>query len=221
MLEKFQRQDIENLKSYGLSFEQPWMVVDYFEKLVAEYFGAKYAVAVDCCTHGLELCLRLLPKHKTITKIPAHTYMSVPMTFEILNIPYQLVDLDWQEFYHLDPYPIIDAATQWRKNSYIPGTYTVISFQFQKHLSIGKGGMILLDHQGHYEILQKMTRDGRDRTLRHDVDNVNSVGFHYHMTPEDAARGINLFMQTKDSNWQPWGHSNYTDLRLKDVFCGK
>lgn len=221
MPSNLQRQDIQYLKSYGLSFEQPWMVVDYFEKIIANYFGSKYAVAVDCCTHGIELCLRLLPRHNTITKIPAHTYMSVPMTFEILNIPYQLVDLNWYESYQLDPYPIIDAATQWRENSYIPGTYTVISFQFQKHLSIGKGGMILLDHYDHYEILQKMTRDGRDRKLKHDVDNVKTIGFHYHMTPEDAARGINLFIETKDNDWKAWGHDNYTDLRLKGVFRGK
>lgn len=221
MLNKLQRKDIQHLESYGLSFSQPWMVVDHFEKLVAAYFGSKYAVAVDCCTHGIELCLRLLPRHGMITKIPSHTYMSVPMTFEILNIPYQFVDTKWQEFYQLDPYPIIDAATQWRENSYIAGTYTIISFQFQKHLSIGKGGMILLDHHDHYEMLQKMTRDGRDRTIRHDVDNVKTIGFHYHMTPEDAARGIDLFMQTKDLEWNAWGWSNYTDLRLKEVFYGK
>ena len=30
-----------------------------FEKTIAEYYGAPYGVAVDCCTHGMELCLRL------------------------------------------------------------------------------------------------------------------------------------------------------------------
>ena len=29
-----------------------------FESKIAEFYGAPYAVAVDCCTHGVELCLR-------------------------------------------------------------------------------------------------------------------------------------------------------------------
>ena len=29
-----------------------------FENKIAEFYGAPYAVAVDCCTHGIELCLR-------------------------------------------------------------------------------------------------------------------------------------------------------------------
>ena len=55
-----------------------------FEKLIASYFGSKYAVAVDSCTHGIELCLRYL-KYKTVTS-PKHTYLSVPMTFDNLNL---------------------------------------------------------------------------------------------------------------------------------------
>lgn len=38
-----------------MSFE----VIADFEKEIAKFFGASYAVAVDCCTHGLELCLRM------------------------------------------------------------------------------------------------------------------------------------------------------------------
>jgi dTDP-4-amino-4,6-dideoxygalactose transaminase len=29
-------------------------IVDKFEKLVANFYGAPYAVAVDCCTHAIE-----------------------------------------------------------------------------------------------------------------------------------------------------------------------
>ena len=32
--------------------------VEDFENAIAEFYGAPYAVAVDCCTHGVELCLR-------------------------------------------------------------------------------------------------------------------------------------------------------------------
>ena len=59
-------------------------VIADFENEVANFFGAPYAVAVDCCTHGLELCLR----HKGATKItvPKHTYLSVPMLAEKLDL---------------------------------------------------------------------------------------------------------------------------------------
>ena len=33
-------------------------VVSDFENEVSKWFGAPYGVAVDCCTHGIELCLR-------------------------------------------------------------------------------------------------------------------------------------------------------------------
>ena len=32
-------------------------IVGKFEESVAEYFGAPYAVAVDCCTHAVELSM--------------------------------------------------------------------------------------------------------------------------------------------------------------------
>ena len=38
-----------------MSFE----IVKEFENNIAQFFGAPYAVAVDSCTHGIELCLRL------------------------------------------------------------------------------------------------------------------------------------------------------------------
>ena len=52
-------------------------IVTDFEKKVAEYYGAPYAVATDSCTHGLELCIR----HQGVTRItvPTRTYLSVSM----------------------------------------------------------------------------------------------------------------------------------------------
>ena len=32
--------------------------VNDFENMIAGFFGAPHAVAVDCCTHAIELCLR-------------------------------------------------------------------------------------------------------------------------------------------------------------------
>ena len=54
MTDTIRRTDIDDLKTIGLEFEAPWMIVDHFEKIVAEYFGSPYAVALDSCTHGIE-----------------------------------------------------------------------------------------------------------------------------------------------------------------------
>jgi dTDP-4-amino-4,6-dideoxygalactose transaminase len=37
----------------------PFEIISDFEKSISNFFGSKYAVCVDSCTHGVELCLRL------------------------------------------------------------------------------------------------------------------------------------------------------------------
>ena len=49
--------------------------VTLFENKVAGWFNAPYGVAVDCCTHGLELCLRY--NKATSFSTPVRTYLSV------------------------------------------------------------------------------------------------------------------------------------------------
>ena len=44
------------LKKHELN--DPWDIVDLFEKKISSYLGSKYAVSVDCCTHGIFLCLK-------------------------------------------------------------------------------------------------------------------------------------------------------------------
>ena len=36
-----------------------WSKVIEFENRIADFYGSPYAVAIDCCTHALELVLRL------------------------------------------------------------------------------------------------------------------------------------------------------------------
>ena len=94
-----------------------------FENKIAEFFNAPYAVAVDCCTHGIELCLR----HQNISyiNVPKRTYISVPFLAEKLKIQLNWKDENWQDYYYLTEHftPIIDAAVLWKKDSYIPGTF--------------------------------------------------------------------------------------------------
>ena len=60
---------------------------EQFEKKISKFYGSKFAVSTDCCTHAIELCLRL-KKPKKVT-CPNHTYLSIPMTFEKLKIKWK------------------------------------------------------------------------------------------------------------------------------------
>lgn len=211
------RNDIDKLVDYGLEFKETWEVVDHFEKLVAEFFGAPYAVATDCCTHAVELSVKICDKVEHV-EIPRWTYMSIPMMFDKIDVPYTLTSEEWQDYYQIKPLPVYDAAVAWEQNSYIPGTLMCLSFQFKKHLPIGRGGMILLDNKEQYERLQRLVRDGRNRKLLAYNDDIVEYGYHYYMTPEDAARGIDLFYHVKNSPRlpgtisSPQGYKDYKDL---------
>ena len=78
LLREFQRPELDIVKTLGYEWNDPRDVVDRFERKVAEFAGAKYGVAVDCCTNGLFLCLKYL-NASGVVEIPKHTYQSVPM----------------------------------------------------------------------------------------------------------------------------------------------
>ena len=146
--------------------------IEQLEHKIAEYFGAPYAVAVDCCTHGIELCLRLHdegdPDFPYQFTCPPHTYLSVPMTFEKLNLDWHFVDNRWEKYYTIGNTNIIDAAVLWEQNSYIPSSLMCISFQLKKHLSLGKG--FGYHYQMTYETAQlglEKFDDAVHRTPRH------------------------------------------------------
>ena len=55
-----------------------------FEKEIANFFGSPYAVAVDCCTHAIELCLRYKNVEEII--VPRRTSLSIQFISTKLNI---------------------------------------------------------------------------------------------------------------------------------------
>lgn len=193
-------------------FEQ----VDKFETEIAEFYNAPYAVATDCCTHAIELCLRL-KKYDNIF-IPNHTYISVPFTFEKLNLKWQFDFQKWKDFYYLGNTNIIDAAVYWQKNGYIENTFMCLSFQFKKHLSLGRGGAILLQNKEDRDILKKMSYDGRDLSKPWADQNIDTLGYHYYMTPETAMLGISKLPEKIKEQPKLWNYENYPDLNNMAVF---
>ena len=186
-----------------------------FENEVAKFFGAPYAVAVDCCTHGLELCLR----HKKVNNItvPRHTYLSVPMLADKLSLDLSWTDEKWEDFYYVTE-DIIDAAVNWKKDSYIPGTYMCVSFQFRKHLSLGRGGIILFDKKEDFDTLKKMSYDGRSPDESWSMQNIKTIGYHYYMTPETAELGLKKLPEAISRIPKKWVYTDWPDLTKMDVF---
>lgn len=213
---KFLRPELNQLRELGYSWNDPMEVVDLFENKVSNFAGSKYAVAVDCCSHGLFLSLKYLKAHGIIT-IPSRTYISVPFQIIHAGCEVKFENLKWSGVYQLKPYPIFDGAVRWTKGMYNGGLH-VLSFQIKKHLPIGRGGMILTDDYSSYTWLKKACHDGRNSKVPHVQDSVQSLGWHYYMTPEDAARGILLMDLVPKINEDCGNDSNYQDLSLLEVF---
>lgn len=192
-----------------------FQIVDEFENAIADFFGAPYAVTTDCCTHAVELCLIYTKTKKCIS--PTHTYLSIPMTMKKLNLDWQFADIEWSEYYYITD-KIIDAATMWRQNSYIPNTFMCLSFQYKKHLSLGRGGIILLDNKQDRDELIKLGYDGRHRDAPWAEQDISSIGYHYYMTPETAQNGLNKLEDAKNTIPKLWSWKDYPNLNKMHVF---
>lgn len=192
--------------------------VETFENQIAKFFGAPYAVAVDCCTHGVELCL-IYTNAKKIT-VPKNTYLSIAFLAEKLNIQRQWKYENWIDYYYLTE-NVIDAAVLWKSNSYISNTFMCVSFQYQKHLSLGKGGIILTDNKDAAIELKKMSYDGRLPNIPWREQNISSMGYHYYMTPETAANGLNKLNNAINTKPRQWVVSDWPDLTQMEIFKNK
>tara|TARA_Y100001935_G_C17295346_1_gene505789 strand:- start:856 stop:1446 length:591 start_codon:yes stop_codon:yes gene_type:complete len=191
-------------------------IIKKFEAEIAEFYGAPYAVGVDSCTHALELCLRYIDPKKI--EIPTHTYLSVAFLGEKLGIEWEWKEDEWSNYYYIGNTNIIDAAVYWKKDCYIANTFMCLSFQFQKHLNIGKGGMILTDDKYASIELKKMSHDGRNPDVPWREQNISTIGYHYNMTPEIAENGLNKLTKAKEKKPRSWKLTDWPDLREMDIF---
>lgn len=219
LLKEFQRKEPDLLKEKGYHWDDPRDIVVLFEEKLAKFAGSKYAVTTDCCTNGLYLCLKYLKASGKIT-IPSRTYVSVPMHIIHAGCDVDFEDIEWSGINQLKPYPIYDGATRFTKDMYLGGdALQVVSFQIKKRLPIGKGGAIFTNSEQAYKWLKLATYDGRDLNTPYMSDeHVTQFGWHYYMTPEDAARGILLMDQLPEVNEDSGGSSNYFDLSAHPLF---
>lgn len=200
--------------------DSAWGVVDLFEKKMAEYAGSKYAVSVDNCTDALYLCLKYLKAKGTVT-LPSKTWISVPCSVIQSGCKVEFEDREWSGAYQLKPYPIWDGAVRMKRGMYKPNTYHCLSFHIRKHIPIGKGGMILTDDKKAYDWFRTVRYEGRTMSddginyVMYKDDVIKSQGWNMYMTPEQAARGLELIENIKDDN--PDQESSGTCKNLNDL----
>ena len=189
--------------------------VTKLENEIAKFFGAPYAIAVDSCTHGVEICLRYTGADHII--VPKNTYLSIPFLAHKLWIDLLWKNEDWVDYYYLTE-NVIDAAVLWKPNSYVPGTFMNLSFQYQKHLSLGRGGMILTDNKDAAEYLKKMSYDGRIPNVPWREQDIEVCGYHYYMTPETAQLGLNKLPEAIETQPRQWSVNDWPDLTKMKIF---
>jgi dTDP-4-amino-4,6-dideoxygalactose transaminase len=181
-------------------------VTEEFEKIVSDYTGAPFVIAVDNQSNALFLSLFYENiKGKTIT-IPCRTYPSVPC--EIIHaggkVEFEKVlGTTLKGAYQLKPTKVWDSALRFTSKMYIPNTHMCVSFTGPyKHLKLSKGGAILTDDERAYKWFKKARFSGRNECSYHEDNfDINPViGWNFYMMPEIATRGILMMNQfyTKD-----------------------
>lgn len=217
-----------------------YSIVEKFEETVAEYTGSKYAVAVESGTAAIFLSLmHLKDKHQKINArfgipnegirkvfIPKYTYPSVPAS--IIHAGGQVVfeDKQWSGIYNLAPYAIYDAALRFRRNMFSDelkrtGNDSIemcLSFHAKKLLPIGRGGMILTNDKEARDWFRLARFDGREPSPL-SPNSIKMVGWNMYMTPEQAARGLQLFDMMKtldlpDLEVEKQGYPNLSKFKI-------
>ena len=186
----------------------PFDTILEFEQALAEYTGAPYAIATDCCTHALELCLRY--QKPEFVHFTAFTYLSVPMTMHKLGIGFSYLDETWLGEYQIHGTTVWDSARLLEPSMYRPGQMQCLSFGYDKPLEIGRGGAVLLDDPLAYEIIRRQRYDGRMLEITPwEKQRIFHVGYHYRMNPEEAQMGLEK-LQSFEPNTRI---KKYPDLR--------
>ncbi len=216
---EWQRPEPDLIKKAGYHWDDARDIIDLFESKLAEYAGSKYAVAVDCCTNGIYLCLRYREVKANVI-IPSNTYVSIPMQIIHAGAKPVFKHIEWSGIYELGDTGIIDGAARYTRGMYVGNdSLQVLSFQIKKRLPIGKGGAILTDSLEAYNWLKLASYDGRDLNSPYDsFSHVQSFGWHYYMTPEDAARGILLMDGLPEINEDTMDWKHYPNLEKMDIF---
>ncbi len=170
----------------------PYQVTRDFERLLCQYTGAPFAVAVNSCSAALLLAVQYFCGYTKgmEVEIPKHTYISVPMSIIHAGAWPTFRDEQWRGAYQLKPLPVWDCARRFTSGMYVPGQFQCISLAANKILGIEQGGAILHDHAGADEWFRRMRFDGRAEGVDPAEDTFPVVGHHCLMLPSIAAQAL-------------------------------
>lgn len=185
-----------------------------FEKALAEYTGAPYAVTVDSCTNALFLVCKFVGVEEV--SMPRFTYFSVPMA--IIHAGGRVVwdDREWRGSYQLLPYPIHDSARRFRANMY-QGGFECISFHSSKILGDTQGGAILHSNPRAQEWFEEAQFDGRKRGTTAKTWTPRMIGWHCRMSPDIATR-LHQRLAYLPKNNSDLPNDEYADLSTWEIF---
>ncbi len=209
-------------KKKGYHFKDPWDLTNNFEKIVANYSGSKYAIALNSCSAAIFLCLKYFQKNKSkLNKniyIPENTYCSVPMQIVHAGFKPKFKKIQWEGIYKLEPLNIIDGATRFRENQYIKGSLHCLSFHHRKILKIGIGGMILSDSKNFINWAKPKIYDGRSERKLYKNHKKFELSYHLYLPPELSLIGLQKFKKLKKINEDCGGSNDYMSLNGKILF---
>jgi dTDP-4-amino-4,6-dideoxygalactose transaminase len=202
-----------------------YKVTEDFEKALADYTGASYAVTVDNQSNALFLALMYeKAAGKTIT-IPSRTYPSVPCEIIHAGAKVKFSHVEGRTIkgaYQLAPTNVWDSALRFTADMYIPGSHMCISFTGPyKHFKLSKGGAILTDNHDAYLWFKRARYSGRRECSYHD-DHFDMLGWNFYMMPELAARGLLLMSQFYNMDGSKKHNEDlelpYPDLSKYDIY---
>jgi dTDP-4-amino-4,6-dideoxygalactose transaminase len=200
-------------------------ITEEFERALAAYTGAPYAVAVDNGSNALFLALVRDGVAGREVYIPARTYPSVPC--EIIHAGGKVRFLPMQTemlrgAYRLQPTRVWDAALMFTAGMYMPGTFMCLSFTGPyKHLKLGKGGAILTDDAAACAWFKRARFSGRRECSYHE-DDLTMTGWNFYMMPEIAALGLHMMPQFYELDGSPKQLEDlelpYPDLSTREAY---
>jgi len=202
-----------------------YRVTEDFERELAKYTGAPYAIALDNASNALFLSLMYEGVAAATITIPARTYPSVPC--EIIHaggkVKFEAVEGETLTgAYQLRPTRTWDSALRFTSDMYIRNTFMCLSFTGPyKHLKLSKAGAILTDDENAYEWFKRARFSGRREKSYHD-DEFDMLGWNFYLLPEIAARGVLMMKQfynldgSKKQN--PDLSLPYPDLSASDIY---
>jgi dTDP-4-amino-4,6-dideoxygalactose transaminase len=202
-----------------------YKITEEFERKVAEYTGAPYAVAVDNMSNALFLALYYEKVTGLEITIPSRTYMSVPCEIIHAGAKVKFEPVDGGKIkgaYQLKPTKVWDCALRFTSKMYVANTHMCLSFTGPyKHLKLGKGGMILTDDEQAYKWFKRARFSGRNECSYHE-DEFDMLGWNFYMMPEIAARGLLMMTQFYNLDGTPKHNDDlelpYPDLSKYEVY---